>query len=68
MFRGCKNVNVAISSSTGNVNLSPTVVETPSSERTVTAELGEKTPSESFFPLDGDAERVNAIQQLNTRT
>ena len=33
----------------------------------MTAELGEKIPRESSFSLDGDAARVNAIQQTRGR-
>ena len=33
----------------------------------MTAELGEKIPRESSFSLDGDADRVNAIQQTRGR-
>jgi hypothetical protein len=51
-----QNVKAAISSPTGNVKLPPKVVEIPSSEQTVAAGLDEKTPRESSFSLDGDAE------------
>jgi len=51
-----QNLKASISSSTGNVKLPPTVVETPSAGQAVDAELGEKTPRESSFALDGDAE------------
>jgi hypothetical protein len=48
-----QNVKATISSSTGNVKLSPKVVEVPSSEA---AEPDEKTPRESSFSLNGGAE------------
>ena len=51
-----QNVKATISSPTGNVKLPPKVVESPSLEQNVGAELGEKTPRESSFSLDGDAE------------
>ena len=52
-------VKAAMPSLTGNVKLPPKVVETPSSEQTVAAELGEKTPKESSFSLDGGAGNKN---------
>jgi len=51
-----QNMKATISSSTGSVKLPPKVMETPSSEQTAAAELGEETPRESSFSLDGDAE------------
>ena len=51
-----QNVKATVSSPIGYVKPPPKVVETPSSEQTVAAELGEKTPREKEFPLDGDAE------------
>jgi hypothetical protein len=51
-----QNMKATISSSTGNVKLPPNVVETPSSGQTVATEVDEKTPRESSFSFDGDAE------------
>lgn len=45
-----QNLRPSISSLTGNVKLPP------EAEQAVAAELGEKTPRESTFSLDGDAE------------
>ena len=50
-----QNLKASISSSTGNVKLPP-MVESPSSEQSPAAELGEKTPRESSFSFDGGAE------------
>lgn len=51
-----QNMKATISSPTGIIKLPPKVVETPSSEQVVVADTGEKTPKESSFSLDGDAE------------
>jgi hypothetical protein len=51
-----QDVKATASSPTGIFKLPPKVVETPPSEQTVAAELGEKTPRENSFSLDGDAE------------
>lgn len=51
-----QDVKATVSSPTGNFKPPPKVVETSSSEQTVVAELGEKTPRERSFTLDGDAE------------
>lgn len=45
-----------MSSSTANAKLPPEAMQTPPPGQTVVAELGEKTPRESAFSLDGDAE------------
>jgi hypothetical protein len=50
-----QNLRASISSSTGNVKLPPRAVQTPPPGQTVAAELGEKTPRENTFSLDGDA-------------
>jgi hypothetical protein len=51
-----QDVKATASSPTGIFKLPPKMVETLSPEQTVAAELGEKTPRESSFSLDGDAE------------
>jgi hypothetical protein len=50
-----QNLRAFISSSTGNVKLPPRAVQTPPPGQTVAAELGEKTPRENTFSLDGDS-------------
>jgi hypothetical protein len=51
-----QNMKATISSSTGSVKLPAKMVETPSSEQTAAAELGEETPRERSFSLNGDAQ------------
>ncbi len=51
-----QNLKASITSPTGNVKLPPKAVETSSPGQTVAADLGEKTPRESAFSLDEDAE------------
>ena len=55
-------MKATISSSAGSVKLPAKVVETPSSEQTAAEELGEATPRESSFSVDG-----NAQSQSHTR-
>jgi hypothetical protein len=51
-----QDVKATVSPSTEIFKLPPKVMETPSSGQTVAAELGEKTPRESSFSLDGRGE------------
>jgi hypothetical protein len=51
-----QNLRESISSPTGNVKLPPKMVQTPPPGQNVAVDLGEKTPRESTFSLDGDAE------------
>ena len=50
-----QNLKASISPSTGNAKLPPRAVQTPPPGQTVAAELGEKTPRENTFSLDGDS-------------
>ena len=50
-----QTLRASISSSTGNIKLPPRAVHTPPPGQIVAAELGEKTPRETTFSLDGDS-------------